>query len=228
MCLKFAQDNREKYAAHISASTSRYYCMLTSARFWGIFWVDASSKDTAEQSFMSIASALGLEQKFEVTKRWLSNTQERWLLIIDNADDPRLDVSRYFPVGERGTILLTTRNRACKIYATVGSDEFDKMPLEEATTLLLRATYAEDTSNAAARILAQPVVKTLGCLALAIVQAGAVIRQGIIKMGEYCSVFEHRREQLLSRDDIQASSDYKYTVYTTWEVSMNIIKKNVQ
>lgn len=166
----------------------------------------------------------GLEADFNVVKRWLSNIEDSWLLIIDNADDPSLDTFQYFPTGDRGTILLTTRNPHCKAYATVGSSEFGQMESEEAVTLLLKTTAAEDIWCETSRNLAKAIVETLGYLALAIVQAGAVIRQKLCSMEEYCDVYSRRRKQLLSRQHIQIRADYKYTVYTTWEVSVNMIE----
>lgn len=145
-------------------------------------------------------------------------------MIIDNADDPRMDVGRLFPPGDRGTILLTTRNPECKVHATRGSFELRGLEPEEAITLLLRSVDAEDVSHVASRILAKPVVETLGRLALAIVQAGAVIRQGLCNLEEYCGVYSRRRKELLSHLPIQASDDYRYTVYTTFEVSIKMIK----
>ncbi|KAL9113982.1 MAG: hypothetical protein Q9187_007548 [Circinaria calcarea] len=193
--------------------------------FWGIFWIDASSSETVKQGFLGIARSCGFEADFEAVKRWLSNYPDPWLLIIDNADDPSEDVSRYFPAGNRGTVLLTTRNPDCTIHATVGSYELSQMEPEEAITLLLKTTATQDISQEASRNLATPIVKILGYLPLAIVQAGAVIRQKLYSMEEYCSVYSRRREQLLSHQPVQASGDYKYTVYTTWEVSVDMIKK---
>jgi hypothetical protein len=69
------------------------------------------------------------------------------------------------------------------------------------------------------------VAKTLGCLALAIIQAGAYVRQGLCSIGEYYSIYSHRRERLLRHQPIQAGSDYKFSVYTTWEVSIEAIKR---
>jgi tetratricopeptide (TPR) repeat protein len=173
---------------------------------------------------LDIARACGLEANSEAAKRWLSNLEDPWLLIIDNADDPLQDVSEYFPTGDRGVILLTTRNPDCKVHATVGSRELGQMDPEDAITLLLKTTAAEDVAHEASRNLARPIVETLGCLALAIIQAGAVIRQKLCSMEEYLDVYSRRRKQLLSHQHIQAKADYKYTVYTTWEVSVNMIE----
>lgn len=69
------------------------------------------------------------------------------------------------------------------------------------------------------------VAKTLGCLALAIAQAGAYVRQGLCSIGEYCAIYSRRRESLLRYRPVQAGSDYKFSVYTTWEVSVEAIKR---
>ncbi|KAI9764475.1 MAG: hypothetical protein M1840_008401 [Geoglossum simile] len=204
-CLKFAQDHRE--------------------RFWAIFWIDASSQATAQQGLLEIARICGVEENPKVVKRWLSNIQDHWLLIIDNADDPSMDVSEFFPTGNRGCILLTTRNPDCKIHATVGSCEFGKMYLDEAVTLFLRAAGVEDTTTEIVRNEATPVAETLGCLALAIVQAGSYVRKGLCSIGEYCDIYFRHRERLLKHRPVQMQFDYKYSVYTTWEVSIEAIEK---
>lgn len=173
---------------------------------------------------MEIAKICGREADFTAAKRLLSKLEDPWLLIIDNADNPKMDVSRYFPPGDRGTILLTTRNPDCRFHATSGSFEIPEMELEDGITLLLRTTEAEDIFDAASRTLAKPVVEAFGCLALAIVQAGAVIRQGLCNMEEYCGIYSRRRKELLSTLPVQSSNDYKYTVYTTWEVSVKMIE----
>jgi len=66
-------------------------------------------------------------------------------------------------------------------------------------------------------------VSTLGCLALAITQAGAVIRQGICGVEEYCQLYSQHQKELLGC--AQSSGDYQYTIYTTWEVSLRAIEE---
>ena len=98
------------------------------------------------------------------------------------------------------------------------------MAVDEAVILLLKTIGTDDPSSEMSRRTAKNIVTTLGNLALAITQAGAVIRQNICRIEDYCDMYQRRRRELLSRAPIQASSDYKYTVYTTWEVSVNIIE----
>ena len=199
--------------------------LMLKVRFWGIFWIDASSYITAQQGFLEISRTCGVEEDPKAVRQWLSNNQDPWLLIIDNADDPSLDVSDFFPTGNRGSILLTTRNPDCKIHSTIGSCELGQLNTDEAVTLLLKAAGAEDTADEDARRKAKPVIQTLGFLALAITQAGAYIRRGLCSIEEYCDVYTRRRQKLLRHRSVQASSDYKYSVYTTWEISIEAIEK---
>ena len=196
---------------------------LILSSFYGIFFIDASSASRAEQGFSAMAERCQVGKRIEDFKRWLTNLAEDWLLIIDNADDPSLDVLQYLPTGCRGTVVITTRNRDCRVHATVGSCEIGQMGREEAISLLLKAS-GEQEADTALRIRALPVVKTLSSLALAIIQAGAVIRQKLYTFEEYCSAYQTHRKELLSLQPVQASSDYKFTVYATWEVSKDSIR----
>jgi tetratricopeptide (TPR) repeat protein len=211
-------------AEHVESCQFRIKDQL-SDRFWGIFWIDASSEDNIERSLVNIAAVCGLASEANVFRRWLSNLPETWLMIFDNADDPNLDLSQYFPVGARGTILITTRNPECRHHAPIGSSwELQGMAVEEAIVLILKVSGVDDVSNPRMRDIAKPVVLTLGCLALAVAQAGAVIRQGVCGMDEYCELYSQRRKELLSYRSIQGKEEYKYTVYTTWEISLGAIE----
>ena len=76
---------------------------------------------------------------FEAGKHWLSECQESWLLVIDNADKGNMEVSKYSPSGGRGHIILTTRNLNNVVHATIGAANFREMEEEEAIILLLKA-----------------------------------------------------------------------------------------
>ena len=187
--------------------------------------MDASSAESLERGYLQIAKICGLEARVAVVQQWLSNVSESWALVLDNADDPRLDLSPYFPVGNRGVILMTSRNPECKVHSTVGSCEVGAMSVDEAVTLMLKTAGIRDLSSQSIRETARPVVLTLGRLALAITQAGAVIRQGHCRMEEYCTLYARHRKELLSQKAIQGGDDYRYTVYTTWEVSRQMIEE---
>lgn len=193
-------------------------------RFWGVFFIDTSSVDIAEQAFSKMARMCKVGERMEDFKSFLTNSLEPWLLILDNADDPSLSISQFFPVGNRGTIIITSRNPDCRSHATVGSRELREMKGDEAINLLLKSgdLPSEDEDL---RVLAQPIVQTLGYLALAVNHAGASIRQRICSLEDYLANYTRHRKKLLSSRPAQAGSDYKYTVYTTWEISVESIKE---
>lgn len=49
---------------------------------------------------------------------------ESWLLKIDNTDETEIDVPGFFPTGNRGHILTTTRNPDVTIHANAESLHF--------------------------------------------------------------------------------------------------------
>lgn len=85
-----------------------------------IFWADATSEATLKASFKSIAERIfdvqdlrGLsgEQVVAGVKQWLSDTENtRWLLILDNYDEPKsYKLNDYYPQASHGSIIITTR-----------------------------------------------------------------------------------------------------------------------
>lgn len=180
--------------------------------------------ENAEQGFARIAQISRVGKSYDDGKDWLANLDMSWILVIDNADDPSIDVSKFFPAGDRGHILLTSRNPECRWHETVGSQELKEMQPSDAITLLLRAA-GKDPHNVKHRELAKPITGALGYLPLALDQAGAAIRRRICTLKNYLSIYNRQRKQIMGTKPIQGSEAYKYTVYTTWEVSFQMIKR---
>lgn len=85
-----------------------------------IFWLNAASEATLKDSFRLVAEAifdvqddgdLEGEQILAQTRRWLSDQKNtRWLLILDNHDDPdQYQIDQYYPNVSHGVIIVTTR-----------------------------------------------------------------------------------------------------------------------
>jgi hypothetical protein len=68
------------------------------------------------------------------------------------------------------------------------------------------------------------VQETLGCLPLAIVQAGAYIRETSCALEEYLEVYQRRQKEVLGYFSKHSGTDNRYTVYTTWQVSLEKIE----
>jgi hypothetical protein len=54
-----------------------------------------------------------VDKDIDSVKRVLANTSQSWLLVFDNADNPKLSLTPYFPGGGRGDIIITSRNPGC-------------------------------------------------------------------------------------------------------------------
>ena len=127
------------------------------------------------------------------TRSWLASQEKPWLLIIDNADDDQTELDRYFPGGERGHILITTRNPSHKIYGTMGNRFFDfsSWESEAATSLLLKAADEPLPWTRAVEEVASRITKALGYLPLALIVAGKTITKGVCSLREYLAFYEN-------------------------------------
>ena len=158
-------------------------------------------------------------------KYWLSNLVEPWLLIVNNADDPSIDLQGLFPEGERGHILVSTRNPDFRVHATVGSIEFKGLPEREALHLLLKAAAIPEPWDSATESSGNKITNTLGYLALALIQAGTFIMQRICEMKDYLDFYDQQREKLSDRRacDLSWEKD-QLTIYATWDLSLNALE----
>jgi len=179
--------------------------------------------ENAEQGFIRIAQTSRVGKSYDDGKDWLPNLDMSWILVIDNADDPLIDVSKFFPAGDRGHILLTSRNPERRPHQTIGFQELRGMEPSDAITLLLRAA-GKDTHNVKHRELTRPITGALCYHPLAFDQAGAAITQGICTLKSHLSVYNRQRKQIMGTKSIQGSEVYKYTVYATGKYPSTISK----
>ncbi|KAL8974422.1 MAG: hypothetical protein Q9197_001327 [Variospora fuerteventurae] len=171
-CCKFAQDNRQS--------------------FWGVFWINASSRHSVQHTYSTIAQAGGVEPNERAAKDWLADLDRPWLLIIDNADDLSTPLEEHFPEGDRGIILVTTRNPVNRVHGTVGqgSYHFEKLAETEANDLLLRAPCEPAPWSTTAKDYATKITSHLGFLALAVLQAGKAIAKDICTLANCLEVYD--------------------------------------
>ena len=174
---------------------------------------------TIDQGYIDIGKRCGLaEPSVEIVQSWLACRSQRWLLIIDNADNPENDYLKYLPPGGKGNILITTRNPEMLKYSTVGSEDLQGLEPNIARELLLKAATIPESLWKDKFEAALAAVKVLGLHTLAIVQAGAFIGQGRCTLEQYPAEFRQRKDELLKFNSLQLVSEYQ-NVYTTFEVS---------
>ena len=105
-----------------------------SDRLSHVFWVDASSEGSITMSLRGISSisaaqASCLDDSVESVLQWISDIQEEWLIVFDNADNPPVHVvEKFIPSGNRGNILITSRNRSMgRVVSSENIIEIDEM-----------------------------------------------------------------------------------------------------
>ncbi len=210
---------------------SKLICLIGSAttnghlRFWGVFSINATSHEAAREGFAAISKIGGVEPNERAAKSWLSSLEVPWLLIIDNADDPSIDIEAFFPEGERGFILVTTRVPENIKHGTVGlkSYQFEKLESGEANDLLLKAARVNSPWDTTTVESANLITTALGCLPLALVHAGAAIANNLCELGSYLSYFKTFWETIRQarKNSAQAETDEDETymsVYSSYEV----------
>jgi tetratricopeptide (TPR) repeat protein len=206
------------------------------------FWTLADSHDSIVSGYGKIAGLLKLPESKEkdqtlavdAVKRWLGS-QERWLLILDNADD-MAKAREFIPLGKNGHVLLTTRAHATG--AVARRVDIREMGIEEGALFLLRrAKYITEDAplHAAAeddQAQAKEIAARLDGLPLALDQAGAYIEETGCGIAGYLELYRsHALELLEYRGELaQAAaqvSDHPDSVGITWALSFaNIEKKN--
>ncbi|KAJ7680068.1 P-loop containing nucleoside triphosphate hydrolase protein [Mycena rosella] len=184
----------------------------SSSRFSDIFLIDTSTTETIDTGLKNITPT-DTESTAQNALQWLSSRRDEWLLLFDNADDPKIDLHKFFPHCNHGNILITSRNPGLQVYAASHSQVSD-MEEEEAIELLLMSAsqnITPDNQEIAGNI-------ALWYLPLAIIQAGAFISKSGA-LDTYLTYYTENRARLLSEKPAQSHDDYAWTVYTTWQIS---------
>jgi len=137
--------------------------LILFSRFSDVFYVDASTKETISADLSQIALAKGIGESEKDTLDWLCRQRNVWLLLLDNADDPTLNLGLYFPRCSHGNILITTRNRDICAYAPQICQVSDKQP-DEASDLSLKHARLEHNNETEAPATTIVKVHSYTCL----------------------------------------------------------------
>ena len=134
--------------------------------------------------------------------------RDRWLLVFDNAEDPRA-LSRCLPEGP-GRVLITSRNPAWRgIGATVGVREFTRPE----SIALLRRLAPDLTEDEADR-----VAEAVGDLPLAVEQAGSLLADTGLTVDKYLRLLTERAQDVLDHDPGGA---YPQSLAASWAVAFD-------
>ena len=196
--------------------------------YQAVLWTRAESHEALTSSFVEIAVLLDLPAKdaqdqtitVQAVRRWLQDNHG-WLLILDNADEPKI-VREFLPTKFNGHILLTTRAQALgglaqRIEVETFTPELGALFLLRRATMI-GATAAIEKATSEDREVAMEISKELGGLALALDQAGAYVEEVQCSLSDYLSLYRTRRAEVL-KERGGLVGDHPDSVATTWSLS---------
>ncbi|KAG8829757.1 hypothetical protein FRC17_006092, partial [Serendipita sp. 399] len=187
-----------------------------------VFFVDGSSETSLKADFDNLVRSQ--TENYDDALVWLANGISKWLLIIDNVDDPSLKLSAFLPRTPHGHIVITTRDTTRKVLAPRSTHVVDILPMEDSITLLLKSSGCED--NEVNRSLAKDIAEELGQLPLALAHAASYILVNDC-LDTFLKIYGKSRSRFLQRmPDLR--QDYTYSVESTIEMSFHRLSPKVQ
>src|SRR5262249_24353217 len=149
------------------------YAHRYAARYKLVAWIRAEDGGTLDADFAQLATNLALPEsdapevrrKVQAAREWLERN-DGWLLVLDNAPDPRA-IRSYLPENPRGHVLVTSRNQSWQGLAR--SLSVDVLGRVESVELLLKRSGSDDRASA------DELAQMLGDLPLALEEAAAYV-----------------------------------------------------
>jgi CO dehydrogenase nickel-insertion accessory protein CooC1 len=184
-----------------------------------VWWVPSERAEETSAALADLARKLGLKVSDNVAEaaeaaleELRRDTTPHWLLIFDNADDPK-QLEPYLPTGS-GHVLITSRNQAWSHSAE--PLEVDVFTRDESVGHLLRHVPELDVADA------KQVADALGHLPLAVEQASAWLEQTGMPARVYVEQLMTQSTRILA---LNQPSDYPMPVVATWNLSFDRLKQ---
>ncbi|KAI4270298.1 MAG: hypothetical protein LQ337_006761 [Flavoplaca oasis] len=208
-----------------------------------VFWIHAGTAERMGSGSRDIANEVGIQgcndpdtDILKKVKDWFEGESSgKWLLIYDNVDDIDLmygqqhgRLAAYIPRSNRGSIIMTTRNRQIGIKFATVKNTISLSDLTEADSISLMTTRLGE-SNPEDEPELKRLVQVLGGIPLAINQAISFIQENGSNLARYLELYEandSNRVELLSQDfeDDTRDHELKNPIASTWIVTFEYMK----
>jgi CO dehydrogenase nickel-insertion accessory protein CooC1 len=188
-----------------------------------IWWVPSEQTDEVTVALAELADRLGLPvgdnqgEAAAAALEVLHHYSGRWLLVFDNADDPK-DLEPFLPTGI-GHVIITSRNQAWTHSSRTQAG------LQAGETLEVNVFLRQESITRLMRHLpeltavdADKVAESLGDLPLAIEQASAWLEQTGMPASTYVEQLSEHRTLIEALK--QPPTDYPVPVVVTWSMSL--------
>jgi NB-ARC domain/TIR domain len=187
-----------------------------------IWWIRAETSATLVEDLAKLAIALGLVPREEQNlvdaaeaARLHLEQKECWLLVFDDAPGVEL-VDPYLPKKDAGHVIVTSRNPAWRGLASPLN--LVVLAPSDAVDLLRQRSGDADTGDAA-----RELAEELGCLPLALEQAGAYVEESQTTLARYLDAFRAHQAEVLAEG---RAHDYPASVAAAWELSFHALERN--
>ncbi|CAN9148983.1 unnamed protein product [Alternaria alternata] len=226
LALAYAQRHKDQYSA--------------------VFWVNSKDVDTLKQGYAAaarriyrehpslvhlnaVAEGSDLNEAAEAVKRWLSSAgNDRWMVIYDNYDTPKLpghneagtfDIWPFLPEADQGAVLITTRSSQLQPGRPVAVKKL--RDIEHSLEILSQTSRRDGLSlDADARKLAEE----LDGLPLALATAGAYLHQVSTSFADYLQLYKQSWLRLQQKTPRLLSYEDR-ALYSTWNISLDHVKQ---
>jgi hypothetical protein len=152
LALAYAQRHKQEYSA--------------------VFWINSKSEDTLKRGYVAaarricrdhpslvhlkaVAESGDVDEAAEAVKQWLSSAgNERWLVVYDNYDTPKLagqaepgtfDIRALLPEADQGAIVITTRSSQLQLGKAVAVKKLQS--IEQGLEILSHTSKHEGVSS---------------------------------------------------------------------------------
>jgi tetratricopeptide (TPR) repeat protein len=176
-----------------------------------VWWIRAEDSATMRGDYAELAGKLGLpseqdDQAIAALRQELRRRKD-WLLVFDNAEEPA-ELFSLLPERHQGHVLITSRRRD---WPHTEDRRLEVLSIEAATGYLQRRGRVADAGTA------RDLAEALGCLPLALAQAGSVIAEGMAAT-DYLALLRQQAPELFTEGH---PADHETTIGSTWRVSVD-------
>jgi Helix-turn-helix domain/NB-ARC domain/Tetratricopeptide repeat len=194
---------------------ARAYAQRYQDQYELVWWVRAEDPDAVPEEFRALLDILAPQyaerthDPVQALHAVLANRTKPWLLVIDNVAEPKA-LRGLLPAAGTGDVLITSRagnwpNRRITLPV---------QPLTQPHAIRLVTALSGDPDQTTAVLLAQE----LGCLPLALAQAGCYVAHNAFDLASYLALYRRHRAELHQHGD---APDYPATVATTWQLAFD-------
>jgi tetratricopeptide (TPR) repeat protein len=204
------------------------YAWRHAAEYRAALFVVAGSPTDLHRNLAALCEVLDLPERAAkedevrevAVRRWLLDNPGGWLLILDNVDSNEAAVAVDGLVAglAGGHVLLT--GRRSRWAADVEKLELELLTEADAAAFLLARTASGRRATGDDGRHAGTLARELGCLPLALEQAGAYIAERRLTFEGYLAEWQEKHDAVLAWFDPQVSR-YPVSVAVTWQTSID-------